>query len=137
MTTAPATHLHVGPAGSLVLCGFDDLTPEDEYERLTSVMDALSLPTGNLAQMRAAILALQGPATPATRPTCFYWGAGEGCDDYRFWIEPHPEGQFAPGMVCGSHIVDHTADHANLGTEWVIREWLGATPVYPDDGDWK
>lgn len=134
--TTPEAHLHVGPAGSLVVCQFQDLTPEDEYERLVGVLDALALRPSDLATMRKAILALQGPATPATRPTCSYWGTGEGCDDERWWIEPHPEGQFSPGMVCGSHITDWAADHANLGTEWVIREWLGTTQ-YPDDGDWR
>ena len=82
-----------------------------------------------LRQLRQTAIAQHGGPVPrATRPVA-YWSSG-GCDDYRFWIESHPEEQSASGMVCGTHIVEWTSEHS--GHEWLLRE--DDTPVtYPDD----
>jgi hypothetical protein len=133
MTHEPApvrpAHLHVGPEGMLLACSFQDLTAEDEMDRL-EILLGLEASIEELRQLRqTAIAQHDGPVPTATRPVCAYWSS-DGCDDYRFWIESHPEEQFAPGMVCGTHIVEWTSEHG--GHEWLLRE--DDTPfTYPDD----
>jgi hypothetical protein len=125
-------HLHVGKAGALLACRFEDQTDDEEFAQLDRLLP--TAPAGSLEELRYHALthATVKPIPDATMPVCRYWGSDKGCDGYRFWIEPMPEGQFAPGMVCGEHIVDWTVDYSNLASEWSLKDWVG-TPTYPDD----